>query len=81
MGTLVAKSNRHPNKDIRKAVAEAEHAGWTVEAGKGHTWGKVQCGHGCKVAVWSTPRNPTTIAKRVREAIEKCPHDPTDDTP
>jgi hypothetical protein len=70
----VAKGDRHPNKDIRKAIAEAEDAGWTVEAGKNHTWGKVKCGHGCKVAVWSTPRSPTTIAKRIREAVQKCPH-------
>jgi len=54
-------------------------AGWTVEAGKGHTWGILRCSHGCKLAVWSTPRNPTTIAKRIREAIEECPHDLNDD--
>jgi hypothetical protein len=70
----MAKRDRHPNKDIRKAIAEADDAGWTVEAGKNHTWGKVQCGHGCKVAVWTTPRNPTTIARRIREAVLKCPH-------
>lgn len=70
----MAKGDRHPNKDIRKAVAEAEDAGWTVEPGKNHTWGRVKCGYGCKVAIWCTPQNPTTIAKRVREAIRKCPH-------
>jgi len=75
----MAKGSRHPNKDIRKAIADAEAAGWTVEAGKGHTWGILRCGQGCRVAVWSTPRNPTTIAKRIREAVEKCPHDLNDD--
>jgi hypothetical protein len=70
----MAKGDRHPNKDIRKAIAEAEGAGWTVESGKNHTWGRVHCGHGCRIAVWSTPRNPTTIARRIKEAVQKCPH-------
>lgn len=71
----MAKGDRHPNKDIRKAITEARDAGWTVDAGKNHTWGTLKCGYGCKVAVWSTPRNQTTFAKRIREALQKCPHD------
>ena len=71
----------HPNKDIRKAIAAAEGAGWTVEPGKGHTWGRLMCGQGCKVSVWCTPRNPETIAKRIGETVKKCPHDLETDKP
>jgi hypothetical protein len=71
----MAKGDRHPDKDIRKAVKEAQDAGWEVEPGKNHCWGKLKCGEGCKLAIWSTPLNPGTIAKRIREAVQKCPHD------
>lgn len=74
----MAKGDRHPDKDIRKAIKEAQDAGWDVEKGKGHRCGTLSCGHGCKVGVWSTPRRPGDIAKRIREAVQKCPHDPTD---
>jgi hypothetical protein len=68
----VAKGDRHPNKDIRKAIKEAEDAGWQVEKnrGKGHRWGTLFCVHGCKLGVWSTPRQPDTIAKRIREKVK-----------
>jgi hypothetical protein len=72
--TLMAKGARHPNKDIRKEIASAEDDGWTVQPGKNHTWGKLLCGYGCKIAVWTSPRNPTAFAKRIREAVQKCPH-------
>ncbi|MGH2781424.1 MAG: hypothetical protein ACRDL4_09335 [Thermoleophilaceae bacterium] len=73
----MAKGDRHPDKDIRKAIKEALDAGWNVEknTGGGHRWGTLRCGRGCKLAVWSTPRQPATIAKRIREAVQKCPHD------
>jgi hypothetical protein len=68
---------RHPNKDIRKALKLARDTGWSFEAGKGHRFATLRCDAGCEVAVWSTPRNPSTHAKRIREAIERCPHHPT----
>jgi hypothetical protein len=71
----MAKGNRHPDKDIRKAVKEAEDESWEVQPGKNHRWGTLICGHGCKFAVWTTPQNPTTFAKRIREHVAKCPHD------
>ena len=55
---------------------QALDAGWEVEKGKNHRWGTLHCGHGCKVGVWSTPRRPETMAKRIREEVRKCPHDP-----
>lgn len=71
----MATGDRHPDKDVRKAVKEAQDAGWQVEKGKNHRWGTLRCGQGCKLAVWSSPKNPMTMAKRIREAVEKCPHD------
>jgi hypothetical protein len=65
---------RHPNKEIRKALKLAEQSGWSLEEGRGHRFGTVRCGAGCAVAVWSTPRNPSIHAKRIREALVRCPH-------
>lgn len=65
---------RHSDKDIRKALKLARSAGWTSEEGRGHRFATLRCGEGCGVVVWSTPRNPTTHAKRIREAIQRCPH-------
>ncbi len=72
----MADKDRHPDKDIRKAIADAQRAGWTTERAKGmgHRWGTLSCGRGCEVAIWSTPRRPSTIAKRIREAVKKCDH-------
>jgi hypothetical protein len=68
--------DRRPNTDIRKAIVDARRAGWTVEKAKGagHRWGTLSCGHGCAVSIAGTPRRPGDIAKRIREAIEKCEH-------
>jgi hypothetical protein len=68
-------ARRHPDKDIRKALKLALDAGWSFEEAKGHRFGTLRCGYGCKVGIWSTPRNPTAHAKRVREGVERCTHD------
>jgi hypothetical protein len=75
---LMANKDRHPDKDIRKAIKDAEHAGWKADKsnGAGHRWGTLSCGSGCEVAIWSTPRRPGDIAKRIREAVKKCDHNP-----
>lgn len=75
---LMAHTDRHPHKDIRKAIKDAEHADWKTDRAKGagHRWGTLSCGSGCEVAIWSTPRRPDDIAKRIREATEKCDHKP-----
>ena len=38
---LMASKDRHPDKDIRKAIKDAERAGWTADRSKGagHRWG------------------------------------------
>jgi hypothetical protein len=73
----MAQSTRHPDKDIRKAIKDAQDTGWKTEKarGTGHRWGTVSCGHGCAVAISGTPRRPGDIAKRIREAVKKCEHD------
>jgi len=74
----MANDNRHPDKDIRKAIKDAERTGWKAHRseGSGHRWGTLSCGSGCEVAIWSTPRRPGDIAKRIREAVKKCDHHP-----
>lgn len=57
--------NRHPKKDVEKALTRAEKEQLKVEQNKrGHRWGSVGCqdtDH-AKKSVWSTPRNPTDHA-------------------
>jgi len=69
---------RHPKKDIEAALRFAEAAGWIVEEiHRGHRWGIVRCPTGADVvAVWSTPRDPATLGKRIRQQVERCPHRP-----
>lgn len=69
---------RHPKKDIEAALQTAEAAGWVVEEiHRGHRWGLARCPAGeHAVAVWSTPRDPATLGKRIREQVSKCQHRP-----
>ncbi len=70
------KRRRHPNKDVEAALRAAESAGWTVEeVHHGHRWGIVRCPAGeHAVVVWSTPRDPGTLGKRVRDQVAACRH-------
>ncbi|MFH2007648.1 MAG: hypothetical protein ABI333_13765 [bacterium] len=69
---------RHPHKDIESAIKDAEGRGWRVEHSKrGHVWGTAYCQAGqggCIIRIASTPRNPTSAAKRLAREFEKCPH-------
>lgn len=60
---------RHPHKEIRKALDEAEAAGLTIIETSGHTWGYVRCACGQRIAVYSTARNPEHGAKLIRQFI------------
>jgi hypothetical protein len=73
----MAQGARHPDKEIRKAIKDAQATGWKTEKAKGtgHRWGTVSCGQGCAVAISGTPRRSGDIAKRIREAVKKCDHD------
>lgn len=66
----------HSKKEVEKALKGAEAAGWTVIAtAAGHRWGKVECGKGCVISIWSTPRSPGNHAKQIARAVRNCPHD------
>lgn len=71
---------RHPNKHIEAAVQYAESLGWRVWVASGHAWGHLYCPlqarQGCRISVWSTPRNPENHARHVRRDIDACPHEP-----
>ncbi len=66
---------RHPKKEVEGALRDAEAGGWLVTPkGAGHRWGVAECGGGCRVSIWSTPKSPGNHAKDVRRAVERCPH-------
>jgi len=66
---------RHPKKDVEAALRFAEANGWTVmSTASGHRWGKAECGDGCSLSIWSTPKNPQNHAKQVQRAVARCPH-------
>lgn len=69
---------KHPSKEIRKALKEAEAAGWTVKkaSARSHAWGRIYCPYGhsqCQMSIWSTPRVPEHHARLIRAYIRKCP--------
>lgn len=62
------------HKEIAKALREAKKAGFKViELHAGHVWGTVVASNGQELMVWSTPRDPETMAKRIREFVRKYP--------
>ena len=77
---------RHPDKDIERAVQYAESLDWSVRMSKkGHAWGYLYCPQstreGCKVGVYSTPRNPGNHARQILREIDLCPHVERESTP
>jgi len=65
---------RHPKKDVAKAL-EAAGETFTVRPMKGHAWGFLICDVcGQKMSIWSTPKSPSSHAKRIREFITKHDH-------
>jgi hypothetical protein len=68
----VASAWRHPHKEVNKALHAAEDAGFEViEVKRGHVWGRVVAKNGQALSVWSTPRSPETMAKRIREFVRR----------
>lgn len=72
------RRSRHPKKAVEEVLQELEAAGWRIEASQGHAWGKAKCPRydrtGCVVSIWSTPRNPESHARHLRNILAKCPH-------
>ncbi len=75
---MASQRARHPNKNIEAAVAYAEGLGWRVEISGGHAWGRLFCPlrsrEGCKVSVYSTPKNPENHARHIRREVDLCEH-------
>lgn len=71
-------SDRHKDKDIQAAVEYAQLRGWRLFVGGSHAWGFLNCPHeerdGCRISIWSTPRNPTNFARRIVRTVDACPH-------
>jgi hypothetical protein len=69
---------RHPNKEIEAAIQYAEGRGWRVRVGGSHAWGFLYCPEhsrdGCRLHIWSTPRNPFTHAKELHRDVTNCRH-------
>jgi hypothetical protein len=70
--------DRHSKKEVEKALAYAEDRGWVVARSSGrsaHAWGVMRCPTGeCQQGIFSTPRSPENMAKRIRKAVIRCPH-------
>ncbi|GMR08731.1 MAG: hypothetical protein BMS9Abin26_1738 [Gammaproteobacteria bacterium] len=75
--------DKHPDKDIWKAVQFAIDAGWAVKPGKGHCWGilicshndkECRCGEFCRMSVWRTPRSAGNHAKNILVKVNGCIH-------
>lgn len=69
------RRNRHPEKDVERALRHGEDHGWSVTTPYGH-WGISWCrAHVCFVNVWSSPKNPTNHAKQIRRKVDQCSHE------
>jgi hypothetical protein len=70
---------RHPNKHIEAALRAAEALGWQVRPSpNGHAWGHLYCPYhtreGCRISIWSTPKNPENHARHIRRDVDSCFH-------
>lgn len=77
---MPVKRPRHPKKMIENAIQDAETRGWRYQAsGKSsHAWGRLLCSlaarEGCKMSIWSTPRNAEDHAQQIRARVSACQH-------
>ncbi|HET6568803.1 MAG TPA: hypothetical protein VFG50_12625 [Rhodothermales bacterium] len=73
---MMTSRNRHPKKDVQKAIDYALERGWRLELRGGHTWGILYCPHGhqqCRSRISSTPQNSGNQAKRIKQDVNRCP--------
>lgn len=70
--------SRHTDKEIEAAIHYAESLNWRVVSSNGHAWGRLFCPHesreGCRISVWSTPKNASNHARQIRREVDNCPH-------
>ena len=71
--------NRHPKKEVEKALQRAEELGWKVITPAGH-WGRLLCSHenGCVFSISGSPKNEQNEAKRILRKVRRCPHNETE---
>lgn len=71
-------ADRHKDKDIQAAIEYALLHGWRLFVGGSHAWGFLYCPHeerdGCRVAIYSTPRDPFRHAREIRKHVDRCTH-------
>ncbi|MGE3920247.1 MAG: hypothetical protein AB7F64_04770 [Gammaproteobacteria bacterium] len=73
-------TKKHPSKVIECAIEFAEEHGWRYvpPGNSAHCWGKLYCSlaerEGCKMSIWSTPRDEDSHAKRIRQNVKACSH-------
>ena len=71
---------KHHNKSIEQAIKKAELKGWRYQkaGNSSHAWGRLLCPlesrDGCKISIWSTPRNQEDYAKQIMRSINACDH-------
>lgn len=71
---------QHPNREIEAAIRYAESHGWRYKntGNSAHAWGQLLCKletrDGCRMSVWSTPRNAYNHAAQIRKRVDQCPH-------
>lgn len=65
---MMVSRGRHPKKPIADALAAVARPTLDVEEiHKGHRWGVLRCTTcGTTLAIWSTPRVPEDLARRIR---------------
>lgn len=69
---------RHQKKQVEAALLAAEAVGFTVTVlQKGHRYGVVTAPDGDELTVYSTPRDPDVMAKRIQEFVRKHPEEQT----
>jgi hypothetical protein len=79
------KRQKHPTKEIEKAIVYAEKNGWVYkESGKSsHAWGRLLCPlharEGHQLSVWSTPRNAFNHAQQIKRLVDQCQHGTRED--
>lgn len=80
---------RHPKKEIEDVLVVLENLGWRIELrGTSHTWGLLKCpknssdcrcGQYCQMSIFSTPKNPSTHAAKLKQKAMGCTMPPEEE--
>lgn len=73
-------ASKHPKKEVQEAIEYAVSENWRIiETGNSshafcRLYGPEKSRDGCKVSVWSTPRNEKGHARQIKRQIDRCRH-------